>query len=144
MIFHYNHDIYYVFYYEYKKRCYYIFYIHIYFYYYITIIINSNIFIKKNYFYVILIFQVNIYKSNVRIFDINVSFQLGFGFCKQSINSFIFLFMFSYLNVLFLSQQTWNGKLFIFGVNIVNPFTLLTIISLASILFLLLIYNVYS
>ena len=39
--------------------------------------------------YVILIFLVNVYKSNVRIFDIKVSCQLGLGFFKQSINSFI-------------------------------------------------------
>ncbi len=50
------------------------------------------------------IFQMNIYK--LLIFFINVSFQFCLGFFKQSINIFIFLFIFSYLNSLFLSQQT--------------------------------------
>ena len=40
---------------------------------------------------------MTIYKFRDLIFDINFSFQLGLGFCKQSINCFIFLTMFSYL-----------------------------------------------
>ena len=41
------------------------------------------------------------YKSNVLILDIKVSRQDNLGFCKQSINKFIFLLIFSYLNSLF-------------------------------------------
>ena len=68
---------------------------------------------------------MNIYKSNVLIFDIKVSFQLVLGFFKQSINNFIF---YLYFYILFLSQQTWKGKLFIFGISNVKPFKLLIII----------------
>ena len=55
---------------------------------------------------------MNIYKSNVLTFLINVSFQLDLGFFKQSINNLIFLLIFSYINVLFLFQQTWKGNYF--------------------------------